>query len=204
VTIPVEHRLAGFDRRTFRPALIVLAVGLVLVYGLQALDAALPWHNEIRAGDVLDLGAGATAVPPVGWELEDGSLTGTGTGAVGPASVEVRLASGGAVIQMQGTTFAGTAAAFLDQVQRSQGGQPAAMSASRGSLTTSAGLVGVVQSRTGPSGDVIQAAFKMATGTATVIEAAPALLVEVRTAPGQFDQEQVTTFLRSITPEVTR
>jgi hypothetical protein len=202
MTIPVEHRLAGFDRRTFRPALIVLAVAVVLIYGLQALNAALPWHNEIRAGDVLDLGAGATAVPPVGWELEDGSLTGSST--VGPTGLEVRLASGGAVIQMQGTTFAGTAAAFLDQVQRSQGGQPAAMSASRGSLTTSAGLVGVVQSRTGPSGDVIQAAFKMATGTSAVIDAAPALLVEARTAPGQFDQEQVSTFLRSITPEVTR
>ncbi len=202
MTIPVEHRLAGFDRRTFRPALIVLAVAVVLIYGLQALDAALPWHNEIRAGDVLDLGAGATAVPPVGWELENGSLTGTGT--AGPTGLDVRLVSGGAVIQMQGTTFAGTAAGFLDQVQRSQGGQPAAMSASRGSLTTSAGLVGVVQSRTGPSGDVIEAAFKMATGTSAVIDAAPALLVEVRTAPGQFDQEQVSTFLRSITPEVTR
>jgi hypothetical protein len=78
------------------------------------------------------------------------------------------------------------------------------MSASRGSLITSAGLVGVVQSRSGPSGDVLEATFKMAAGTAAVIEAAPALLVEVRTVPGQFDQEQVSTFLRSITPEVTR
>lgn len=199
--IPVEHRVAGFDRRTFRPALIVLAIALLLIYGLQALDAALGWHDEIKAGDVLDLGAGATAVPPVGWELENGSLT--GAGAVGPTSLDVRLASGGAVIQMQGTTFPGTAAAFLDQVQRSQGGQPAATSASRDSLITTAGLVGVVQSRSGPSGDVLQAAFKMATGTSAVIEAAPALLVEVRTVPGQFDQEQVSTFLRSITPEVT-
>jgi hypothetical protein len=201
VTIPVEHRFAGFDRRTFPPALIALAIALVLVYGLQAVDSAIPWHNEIKAGDVLDLGAGATAVPPVGWELESGTLVGDGQ--VSPAGLDVRLTSGGAVIQMEGTTFAGTAAAFLDQVQRSQGAEPAATSADRGSLISNAGLVGVVQGRTGPSGDVIQAAFKMATGTAAVVDAAPALLVQVRTPPGQFDQDRIVTFLRSLTPERT-
>jgi hypothetical protein len=202
--VPVEHRFAGLDRRTFRPALIVLAVALVLIYGLQSLNAAIPWHNEIKAGDVLDLGAGATAVPPVGWELESGTLT--GAGGASPSGLDVRLAHGGAVIDLVGTTFTGTANAFLDQVQRAQTGQPAAASADRGSLTTQSGLVGVVQSRSGPSGDELQAAFKMATGTPAVIAAAPALLVQVRTAPGQFEQlqDEVATLLRSITPEATR
>jgi hypothetical protein len=202
--VPVEHRFAGLDRRTFPPALTALAVALVLIYGLQALSGAIPWHNEIKAGDVLDLGAGATAVPPVGWELEEGTLTGADQAS--PANLEVLLASGGATIQMRGTTFPGSAAAFLDQVQRAQSGKPAAVSATRGSITTNAGLTGVVQSRSGPGGDELQAAFKMATGPAAVIQAAPALLVEVRTAPGQGEQFQnvVTAFLRSITPETTR
>ncbi|GAA2648828.1 hypothetical protein [Paractinoplanes durhamensis] len=64
--VPVEHRWFGLDRRTFRPALISLAVALVLIYGWPALNKAIPWHNEITAGQVLDLGGGATAVPPVG------------------------------------------------------------------------------------------------------------------------------------------
>jgi hypothetical protein len=202
--IPVEHRVVGLDRRTFRPALIALVIALLLIYGWQALDAAIPWHNEIKAGDVLDLGAGATATPPVGWELESGTLT--GDGGASPTGLQVRLATGGAVIDLVGAPFTGTASGFLDQVQRAEGVRPASAIASRASITTEAGLVGVVQSRSGPSGDELQAAFKMSTGTAQAVAAAPALLVQVRTAPGQFEefQDEVVTLLRSITPEVTR
>ncbi|WP_106192285.1 hypothetical protein [Umezawaea tangerina] len=202
VRVPVEHRWLGLDRRTFGPGLVALAVALVLIYGLPALDAAIPWHNEIRAGDVLDLGDGATAVPPVGWQLEDGTLTGgAGTGAT---SLQVLLVTGGTTIGMQGTAFRGTARAFLDQVRRSEGDNAPAVDGEVGTLTTDAGLVGVVRSTTGPGGDGVEAAFKMATGTA--VDAAPALLVRVRSAPGQFERQRdkVTALLRSIAPGTTR
>ena len=80
------------------------------------------------------------------------------------------------------------------------------MSGSRATLTTAAGLVGVVQSRSGPNGDQLDAAFKMATGSVDAIRAAPALLVRVRMAPGQVEQYQddVAAFLVSITPEVNQ
>jgi hypothetical protein len=94
--VPVEHRWFGLDRRTFKPALLVLAIALVLIYGWQAVNAAIPWDNEIKAGDVLDLGSGATAVPPVGWQLESGALVG-GAGAGSP----VVLAKSGAKTEMQ-------------------------------------------------------------------------------------------------------
>jgi hypothetical protein len=200
--VPVEHRWFGLDRRTFKPALIVLAIALLLIYGSQALNAAIPWHNEIKAGDVLDLGDGATAVPPVGWQLESGTLVG-GT----PAGSQILLARGGATIGLQVASFIGTADAFLDQVQRSEGDDdPSGVSGSRGTLTTDSGLVGVVQSSTSPSGDELEAAFKLATGAGQAVSAAPALLVEVRTAPGQFEQYQdvVVALLRSITPAVNR
>jgi hypothetical protein len=199
--VPVEHRWFGLDRRTFKPALIVLAIGLLLIYGLPALNAAIPWHNEIKAGDVLDLGSGATAVPPVGWQLEAGTLVG-GAGAGSP----IQLATGGATIGLQVTSFTGTAGAFLDQVQRAEGDDPAGLSGSRGTATTDAGLVGVVQSSTSPSGDGLEAAFKLATGSSQAVAAAPALVVEVRTAPGQFEQYQgvVMALVRSITPAVNR
>ncbi|GAB3825851.1 hypothetical protein [Kribbella italica] len=64
--VPVEHRWFGLDRRTFKPGLIVLVIALVLIYGLPALNSAIPWHNEIKAGQVLELGDGATAVPRSG------------------------------------------------------------------------------------------------------------------------------------------
>ncbi|SFR04170.1 hypothetical protein SAMN04488564_102469 [Lentzea waywayandensis] len=200
--VPVEHRFLGLDRRTFAPALSVLVIALLLLYGLPALNAAIPWHNEIRAGDVLDLGDGATAVPPVGWQLEGGTLAGTGS--VSPSSVQVQLASGGATITLRGTSFTGTADAFLDQVQRSEGSPPG-VDGSRGTVTTASGLVGVAQGSTSPNGDALDVAFKMA-GASGEAEAAPALLVRVRTAPGQFErlQDTVATFLRGIAPGASR
>jgi hypothetical protein len=63
-----------------------------------------------------------------------------------------------------------------------------------------------VQSRTSPSGDEVEAAFKLATGSGPAVSAAPALVVEVRTAPGQFEQYQgvVVAMVRSITPAASR
>ncbi|WP_439658781.1 hypothetical protein ACSHWB_41395 [Lentzea sp. HUAS TT2] len=200
--VPVEHRFLGLDRRTFAPALSVLAIALLLLYGLPALNAVIPWHNEIRAGDVLDLGDGATAVPPVGWQLEDGVLAGTGS--ANPTSLQVQLAAGGASIVLRGTPFTGSAEAFLDQVQRAEGSPPG-VDGSRGTVTTASGLVGVAQGSTSPNGDGLDVAFKMTTASGEAA-AAPALLVRVRTAPGQFErlQDTVGTFLRSITAGAAR
>jgi len=49
-------------------------------------------------------------------------------------------------------------------------------------------------------------AFKMATGTTQAVDSAPALLVRVRTASGQFEryQDDVGALLRSITPGVAQ
>jgi hypothetical protein len=198
--VPVEHRVLGLDRRTFTPGLITLGVALLLIYGLPALNAVIPWHNEIRAGDVLDLGDGATAVPPVGWQLETGTLVG---GAPANATnLQVLLATGGATVELLGTRYTGTAAAFLDQVDRSE--DVPAVDGARGTVTTAAGLVGVAQSSTSPSGDRLDVAFKVGAGEAA--GAAPALLVRVRTAPGQFEQyqDEVGALLRSITPGAGR
>jgi len=199
--VPVEHRWFGLDRRTFRPGLIVLLIALVLIYGLPALNSAIPWHNEIKAGQVLELGNGATAVPPAGWQLESGTLTGGSA-----TSLQVTLASGGATIQLNGSAYDGSADAFLDQVERADGDRPG-MSGDRGTLTTGAGLVGVVETRTTASGDdEVDAAFKMAIGDAETVAAAPALLVRIRTAAGQFEhyQDEVAALLRSITPGAAR
>jgi hypothetical protein len=201
--VPVEQRWFGLDRRQLKPAIAVLLIGLFLATGLPAINAAIPWHNETHAGDKIDLGDGATVVPPVGWQLQDGSLVGAaGITGVSPGSVRVVLAHGGAVIQVRGGTFAGSAEAFLDQVLRNDGQNDLAMSGAQAALTTDAGRVGVVETGSGPSGDTLWAAFKMATGTSAAVNAAPPLLVEARTAPGQLTQyqDEITAFLRSVTP----
>ncbi|WP_410663281.1 hypothetical protein [Amycolatopsis sp. lyj-84] len=201
--VPVEHRFLGLDKRTFGPALITLSVALVLIYGLPAVNAVIPWRNEIRAGEVLELGDGATAVPPVGWQLENGTLV--GTGAARPESLQALLATGGATIDLRGASYSGSAEAFLDQVERSRGAGPAGVDGTQGTVTTTAGLVGIVRTTTGPAGDGLDVAFKMA-GSGQAAEAAPALLITVRTAPGQFERyrDVVAGFLRSVAPGTGR
>jgi hypothetical protein len=197
-----ERRFLGLDRRTFKPALFALIVALLLIFGLPALNAAIPWHREIKDGDVLDLGGGAAAVPPIGWQLEQGVLAGTAWAY--PTRLTVVMANGGATIDMRGTSFTGPADAFLDQVQRSEGEDPTDVGGSRTVLTTDAGLIGVVQTRSGPDGEQLDAAFKMAAGSLDAMLAAPALLVRIRLAPDQIEryQDDVAAFLVSITPEV--
>jgi len=193
---PVEERWLGLERRTIAPTLAVLAIALLLIYGLPALNSAIPWNNPTRAGDVLDLGQGATAVAPVGWQLESGSLVGGE-----PAGEEVLLARGSTQLQLRVVEFDGTAADFLDQVQQAQGPDPTRTQGPRSTLTTGAGLVAVVQNSTSPSGDRLQATVKLAAGSAEAVAAAPGLLVEMASAPGQFehDQQVATDLLRSVT-----
>ena len=194
--VPVEHRWLGLDRRQLKPAIFVLVVALLLIYGWPALNTVVPWDNPIKAGDVLDLGGGATAVPPVGWQLEDGALVSDNTG-VSPTRNTVRLAMGGASIDLAGAAFTGSAAQFLDQVILSEDPN-ANVSGSPTTFTTASGLVGVVRSASGSDGDELLAAFKMST---TDPAPAPALLVDVSTVPGEFQQYSavIEDFLRSIT-----
>ncbi|WP_372668764.1 hypothetical protein [Amycolatopsis kentuckyensis] len=200
--VPVEHRFLGLDRRTFPPALIALVVALLLAYGLPAVNAAIPWHNEIEAGDRLDLGDGATAIPPVGWQLESGTLA--GATAVSPQTLQVDLTTGGATIALRGAPFRGSAEAFLDQVERSEGTVPG-IDGARGTVRTAGGLVGVGVAGTGPNGDALDVAFKMA-GPGQAADDAPALLVRVRTAPGEFERhrDEIDGVLSSITPGAGR
>ena len=195
--VPVEHRWFGLDRRQLKPAIFALVVALLLIYGWPALNSIVPWENATKAGDVLDLGDGATAVPPVGWQLQDGTLVGQNVG-VSATNDTVKLVKAGATIQMTGAAFQGDAASFLGQVIKSED-PDANISGAPGTFTTTSGLVGVVRSASGQSGDELLAAFKMSKTDAAT---APALLIDVTTVPGEFQQYSTTidTFLRSITP----
>ena len=51
--VPVEHRWLGLDRRQLKPAIFVLVVALLLIYGWPALNAITPWNNPIKADDIL-------------------------------------------------------------------------------------------------------------------------------------------------------
>lgn len=198
--IPVEYRFLGMDRRRFGLAVGVLIVALTLSIGIPVVNALIPWNNPTKPGDVLNLG-GATASAPAGWQLQSGSLVGKGD----PG--DAMLARDGATISLRTTYFPGTADKYLDQVLRAEGVQmPATMSTSmtktsHTSITTPSGLVGAVEATSSPGGEILWAAFKLATGTPKEVAAATGLVVRV-TAPANgfmLIQSDVGALLSSIT-----
>jgi hypothetical protein len=73
--VPVEDRVLGFDRRSLWPGLVILAVWVIWVQVVPAINDAIDFDNPVVSGDVVDLGnEELTFVPAVGWNLENGVL----------------------------------------------------------------------------------------------------------------------------------
>ena len=56
-------RLAGVDRGTVAPSLLVVALAVLLSVVLPSLNAAAPYRHPVRNGDVAELAGGITLVP---------------------------------------------------------------------------------------------------------------------------------------------
>jgi hypothetical protein len=113
--IPVEHRFLGLDRRTVPLAAVALAVWLLWVVVVPAIDAAVPWRDVTRPGDVLQVTPTVTMTPAVGWGVQSGLRT-TDRTVSGENSEDVVLVSGGVTFQVTSGPWTGTPAELLDQV----------------------------------------------------------------------------------------
>lgn len=150
--VPVEHRVAGIDRRTIKPALAVLALALFVSVVLPLVSGAVAYDDEIRAGDVIDMAEGRlTFVPVPGWNLEDGVRVG-GTRSTVPGSSMTVLSAGDVRLTVQAGPFDGTPAALLtrldelnDDVDDARG---LGASGDRFTVRTDGGVVGVAESFT--------------------------------------------------------
>lgn len=73
--VPADQRVAGFDRRTIWPGVVLLIVWALWAHVTPWINGQIAVDNPIVAGDVINLGAGeVTFVPAVGWELVSGTL----------------------------------------------------------------------------------------------------------------------------------
>lgn len=73
--VPADQRVAGFDRRTIWPGVVLLIVWAVWAHVTPWIDGQIGVDNPIVAGDVVNLGDGkVTFVPAVGWDLVSGEL----------------------------------------------------------------------------------------------------------------------------------
>jgi hypothetical protein len=143
------HRFAGIDPRTVKPALLVLALAVIMSVVLPSIDRDTPYRDTVHAGDVAAIADGITLVPTPGWNLANGALTGHTRSPVGSTGT-TQLVDGSVDFDVQAAPFAGTPSALLSRVNKinadlehARGG--AAATSDRYAVTTRQGVVGVAE-----------------------------------------------------------
>ncbi len=143
------RRSAGIDRRTVGPALLVLALAVLMSVVLPSIDSATSYHDQIDDGDVAEIADGLTLVPATGWSLATGSLVGQTRSPVGTTAT-TEVVDGSVELQVQTAPFDGTPAALLTRInkidadlERVQGS--AATTTRRYAVRTRQGAIGVAE-----------------------------------------------------------
>ncbi|MGZ8743773.1 MAG: hypothetical protein ACXWXO_12720 [Nocardioides sp.] len=92
--VPADERVAGFDRRTIWPGVVLLVVWALWAHVMPWVDEQIEVDNPVVAGDVVNLGLGqVTFVPAAGWNLESGALLTEGAEEATPVPSSVVLSS---------------------------------------------------------------------------------------------------------------
>ena len=108
------HRLAGIDTRTVGPALLVLALAVLMSVVLPSIDGETSYRDEVQTGDVVEVADGITLVPAPGWELATGALVGQTRSPVG-STATTEVVDGGVKLAVQAAPFDGTPSALLER-----------------------------------------------------------------------------------------
>ena len=178
-TMTTTSRSAGIDRRTVGPALLVLALAVLMSVVLPSIDAATSYRDQVDDGDVAAIADGLTLVPATGWDLATGALVGHTRSPVGTTST-TQIVAGSVELQVQAAPFDGTPSALLTRVNqidadlaRLQGS--AVATTRRYAVRTRQGAVGVAEDFVGvhKQGTIVAFVFR-SRGQGTGSQAEPA------------------------------
>jgi hypothetical protein len=165
-TTSARPRVAGIDRRTIKPALLVLALAVLLSVVLPLIDNTTSYHDEIRTGDLAQIAGGITLVPTPGWDLAGGALVGHTRSPVGTTATTA-LVDGSVSFAVHAAPFAGTAQALLSRVNQINADldgarERDAATTSRYPVTTGRGVVGVAEDfvGVGKQGSIVAFVFR--------------------------------------------
>jgi hypothetical protein len=114
--VPADERLLGLDRRTLRPTLVVLALFVVMSVVLPVINAAVPYHDIVRPGDVMQIEGDVTFVPEAGWGITSGVRAGHPPMS-GQYPTSATVEDGALKFTLRTGSFRGDADQLLDQIQ---------------------------------------------------------------------------------------
>jgi hypothetical protein len=161
-----RRRHAGIDPRTVKPALMVLALAVLMSVVLPSIDGDTPYRDAIHNGDVAEIADGITLVPTAGWDLASGALAGHTRSPVG-STATTQLIDGSVNFDVQAAPFAGTPSALLSRVNKinadlEQARGRAAATSDRYAVTTRQGVVGVAEDFVGveKQGSIVAFVFR--------------------------------------------
>jgi len=160
--VPADERRLGLDRRTLRPTLAVLALVVAMSVVLPLINAAVGYHDIVRAGDVMQIEGDVTFVPEAGWGITSGVRAGhPPMSGQYPASATVE--DGALKFTLRTGSFRGDADQLLDQIQTTSEelnqGRGVHITGAPATIVTAQGKQGATVRVTGPHTGGLIAAF---------------------------------------------
>lgn len=160
--VPADERRFGLDRRTLRPTLAVFALAFVMSVLLPVINATVPYHDRVRAGDVMEIEGDVTFVPEAGWGITSGLRAGHAP-LSGEYPATATVEDGAIKFTVRTGSFHGDADKLLDQIETTSD----ALSRGRGvhvtgeptTIVTDQGKQGATVRVTGPHTAGVIAAF---------------------------------------------
>jgi hypothetical protein len=160
--VPADVRFFGVDRRTIGPTLTVFALAVAMSVVLPIINAKVPYHDIVKAGDVIQLQGKVTFVPEAGWGITSGVRAGDAplSGAY-PATATVE--NGALRFRVHTGRFDGDANKLLDQIETTSEalnrGRGVHVTGEQTTIVTDQGMQGATVRVTGPHTGGVIAAF---------------------------------------------
>jgi hypothetical protein len=153
------ERIAGIDRRTVGPALLVLALAVAMGVILPSIDSETSYRDEVHRGEVVQIADGITLVPTPGWELAGGALAGETRSPIG-TTASTELIRSSVKFSVQAAPFEGTPSQLLERIRQINADLGSAHGATRRyPVTTRQGAVGVAKDYVGVNKQASEVAF---------------------------------------------
>ena len=160
--VPADVRFLGVDRRTIGPTLAVFVLAVAMSVVLPVINAEVPYHDIVRAGDVIELQGDVTFVPEAGWGITSGVRAGDAplSGAY-PATATVE--NGALRFRVHTGRFDGDANKLLGQIETTSEalnrGRGVHVTGEQTTIVTDQGMQGATVRVTGPHTGGVIAAF---------------------------------------------